>query len=74
MKIKFFKLIFVLYLLSIDISTVFAQDTACIDNARTNNEVDECFNQLIPPKEIIIERIVFLFNFLKNNIIKGIIK
>ena len=53
---KIFILIFVLYLLSIDISPAFAQDTACIDNARTNKEVDECGNQLVPPKEMGIER------------------
>ncbi len=56
MKMKIFKLIFVLYLLSIDISPAFAQDTACIDNARTNKEVNKCDDQLVPPKEMRIER------------------
>ena len=53
---KFFILIFVLFLLSIDFSPAFAQDTACIENARTNKEVDECGNHLVPPKEMRIER------------------
>ena len=53
---KIFILIFVLYLLSIDISPSFAQDTACIDNALTNKMVDECGNQLVPPKEMRVER------------------
>ena len=56
MKFTTFILIFVLYLPSIDISPAFAQDTACIDNARTNKEVDECGNQLVPPKELRVER------------------
>jgi len=56
LKMKNFKLILVLCLLSIDISPAFAQDTTCIDNARTNKEVDECGNQLVPPKELRIER------------------
>lgn len=41
--------------MSIDISPALAHDTTCIDNARTNKEVDECGNQLVPPKERRIE-------------------
>lgn len=56
MKMKGFILIVALYLLSIDISPAFAQDTVCIDNALTNKEVDECGNHLVPPKERKIEK------------------
>ncbi len=41
----------ILIFLHIARGSVYAQETLCIDYAKTNAEVDKCGNQLVPPRE-----------------------
>lgn len=61
-------IIFTILVISLGHSSIYAQDIACIDNAQNNNDVDECGNQIVIPKEAKVEKeFNRLFEKYKNN-------